>query len=95
MKTVRLDQIVRQQNPELRAAVEHLARGEMATGIELLQSQGRIREIADPAKRIQMIAEEYAASPDADVDRLPRQRFASSVKRRCPSEVAGTRRGWD
>ena len=40
MKTVRLDQIVRQQNPELKAAVEHLARGEMATGIELLQRQG-------------------------------------------------------
>jgi conjugative relaxase-like TrwC/TraI family protein len=64
MKTVRLDQIVRQQNPELKAAVEHLARGEMATGIEMLQRQGRIREIADPAERIQVIAQEYAANPE-------------------------------
>ena len=64
MRTVRLDQIVRQQNPELKAAVEHLARGEMATGIELLQRQGRIREIADPAERIQVIAQEYAANPE-------------------------------
>ena len=63
MRTVRLDQIVRQQNPELKAAVEHLARGEMAAGIELLQRQGRIREIADPAERIQAIAQEYAANP--------------------------------
>jgi conjugative relaxase-like TrwC/TraI family protein len=64
MRTVRLDQIVRQQNPELKAAVEHLARGEMATGIELLQRQGRIREIADPAERIQAIAQEYAVNPE-------------------------------
>jgi conjugative relaxase-like TrwC/TraI family protein len=64
MPTVRLDQIVRQQNPELKAAVEHLARGEVATGIELLQRQGRIREIADPAERIQVIAREYAANPE-------------------------------
>lgn len=64
MKTVRLDQIVRQQNPELKSAVEHLARGEMAAGIESLHRQGRIHEIANPAERIQIIAQEYAAHPD-------------------------------
>jgi conjugative relaxase-like TrwC/TraI family protein len=64
MRTVRLDQIVRQKNPELKAAVEHFARGEMADGIELLQRQGRIREIADPAERIHTIAQEYAANPE-------------------------------
>lgn len=63
MKTVRLDQIVRQKNPELRTAVEHLARGEMADGLQSLQRQGRIREIADPSERIQTIAREYADRP--------------------------------
>ena len=64
MRTVRLDQIVRQKNQELKAVVEHLARGEMAEGIALLQQQRRIREIADPAKRIEIIAQEYANSPE-------------------------------
>jgi ATP-dependent exoDNAse (exonuclease V) alpha subunit len=36
----------------------------MADGIELLQRQGRIREIADPADRIHTIAQEYAANPE-------------------------------
>jgi conjugative relaxase-like TrwC/TraI family protein len=64
MKTIHLDQIVRQQNPELKSAVEHLARGDMAAGIESLHRQGRIREIADPRDRIQAIATEYVAHPD-------------------------------
>ena len=32
--------------------------------MELLQQQGRIREIADPNERIQTIAQEYAANPE-------------------------------
>jgi len=64
MRTVRLDEIVRQQNPELKTAVEHFARGQMSDGMNLLQRQGRIREIANPTTRIQTIAEEYAAHPE-------------------------------
>jgi ATP-dependent exoDNAse (exonuclease V) alpha subunit len=64
MQTARLDQIVRQKDPELLRAVEHLSRGEVAEGISLLEQQGRITEISDPQKRIASISRNYAEKPD-------------------------------
>jgi conjugative relaxase-like TrwC/TraI family protein len=63
MKTAKLDQIVRQKDPDLLRAVEHLSRGEVAEGIALLEQQGRVTEISDPQKRIASIARNYADSP--------------------------------
>ena len=63
MKTAELGQIVRQKDPELLRAVEHLSRGEIAKGIALLEHQGRITEIADSQQRIAAIARSYAADP--------------------------------
>jgi len=67
MKTAQLDQIVRQKDPELLRAVEHLSRGEIAEGIALLEQQGRITEIVDPQKRIASIARSYAQSPESTI----------------------------
>lgn len=64
MKTAKLDQIVRQKDPELLRAVEHLSRGEVAEGIALLEQQGRITEIKDASQRIASIARSYAESPE-------------------------------
>lgn len=64
MPTVQLDQIVRQKDPELLKAVEHLSKNEVVTGISLLQQQGRVLEIADPQMRYAAIAKSYAARPD-------------------------------
>src|ERR1035438_6024041 len=47
-----LNQIVRQKDPELLKAVEHLSKGEIAPGVAMLQQQGRVTEIADPRQRI-------------------------------------------
>jgi ATP-dependent exoDNAse (exonuclease V) alpha subunit len=63
MRTAKLDEIVRQKDPELKSAVEMLARGQTTAAVELLQRQGRIREIADPQERIRAIARNYAESP--------------------------------
>ncbi len=64
MRTSQLDQIVRQKDPELLRAVEHLSRNETATGIQLLEQQGRITEIPDPRQRIEAIAKDYVARPE-------------------------------
>jgi len=64
MRTSQLDQIVRQKDPELLRAVEHLSRNETVTGIQLLQQQGRITEIPDPQQRIEAIAKDYVARPE-------------------------------
>ncbi len=64
MKTVQLDQIVRQKDPELLRSVEHLSRGQVAEGIALLEQQGRITEIIDQKRRIASIARSYASHPE-------------------------------
>ncbi|RXH55427.1 MobF family relaxase [Granulicella sibirica] len=64
MRTSQLDQIVRQKDPELLRAVEHLSRNETATGVQLLQQQGRISEIPDRQQRIEAIATDYVARPE-------------------------------
>lgn len=63
MRTALLDEIVRQCDPELLRAVEHLSRAETAAGIHVLQRQGRITEIADAQERIAAIARTYAENP--------------------------------
>jgi conjugative relaxase-like TrwC/TraI family protein len=64
MHTAQLDQIVRQKDPELLKAVEHLSKGEIAPGVAMLQHQGRITEIADSQQRIEAIGKNYAAHPE-------------------------------
>ena len=64
MRTAQLDQIMRQKDPELLKAVEHLSNNETAVGVEMLSQQGRITEIVDPQQRVAAIAKEYAAHPD-------------------------------
>lgn len=85
MKTTKLDQIVRQKDPELRRAVEHLSRGEVAEGIALLEQQGRITEIADPQKRIASIARNYADHPGSTIivspDNASRREINQAVRR--------------
>ena len=64
MQTAQLDQIVRQRDPELLKAVEHLSNNETEIGVRMLQEQGRVTEIADPEQRIAAIAKRYAAQPE-------------------------------
>jgi hypothetical protein len=64
MRTAQLDQIVRQRDPRLLQAVEHLSRNEIAVGVQMLQQQGRVTEIVDTQERIAAIAKSYAARPE-------------------------------
>lgn len=64
MRTSQLDQIMRQKDPALLQAVEHLSKGETAIAVELLHHQGRVQECPDRIERVGQIAQEYAARPD-------------------------------
>ena len=85
--TAQLDQIVRQKDPELLRAVEHLSKGEIATGVDMLQQQGRVTEIADPQQRIEAIAKSYAAQPDNTIvvspDNASRREINQAVRPSC------------
>ncbi len=84
MATAKLDQIVRQKDPDLLRAVEHLSRGEVAEGIMLLEQQGRVTEIADPQRRIAAIARTYAANPENTIvvspDNASRRQINQAVR---------------
>ncbi len=84
MRTTQLDKIVRQQDPELLKAVEHLSRNETATGISLLHQQGRVTEIQDTPKRIEAMAKEYAAQPQNTIivspDNASRREINAAVR---------------
>lgn len=64
MSTAKLEQIVRQKDPDLKAIVEHFARGEVSSGIQALAKQGRITEIGDAAERIRVIARSFVENPE-------------------------------
>jgi molybdopterin-guanine dinucleotide biosynthesis protein len=64
MRTAHLDEIVRQKDPALKAAVESLAKGDVSGALQSLQAQGRIREISDAGERIRTIAKSYVESPE-------------------------------
>src|SRR5260370_14203242 len=64
MKTVKLEEIVRQRDPELKKVVEQLARGHVQEAIQNLDRQGRVHEVRGYEERISAIAKEYAKSPE-------------------------------
>src|SRR5882762_2294915 len=64
MRTARLDEIVRQQDPALKSAVEMLARGQVSAALDALQQQGRVKEISNGEERIRAIAKSYTTSPE-------------------------------
>jgi ATP-dependent exoDNAse (exonuclease V) alpha subunit len=85
MKTAQLDQIVRQKDPELLKAVEHLSKNETKIGVQMLQQQGRVTEIVDAEKRIEAIAKSYAARPENTIivspDNASRRQINQAVRR--------------
>ncbi len=64
MRTARLEEIVRPKDPELKAAIESFASGDVKTAIELLQAQGRVHQFSDKELRLQAIASDYLRQPD-------------------------------
>src|SRR5271165_1704335 len=63
MRTARLDEIVRQKDPALKSAVELLATGQVHAVLDVLQQQGRVKEIPNQEERVRAIAKSYVESP--------------------------------
>ncbi len=87
MKTVRLEEIVRQKNPELKQVVEQLARGEVREAVQGLERQGRVHEIRGHEERIAAIAKEYAKSPEGTLVVSPDNRSRVEINLAIRSEM--------
>ncbi len=90
MRTSRLDQIVRQKDPELLQAVEYLATGKTAEGVRLLGQQGRITEVKDENDRILAIARDYVAQPDDTIVVSPDNRSRQAINEAIRTELHAT-----
>jgi conjugative relaxase-like TrwC/TraI family protein len=64
MRTAKLDEIVRQQDPALKSAVEMLATGQVSAALDALGQQGRVKEIPNREERVRAIAKTYVESPE-------------------------------
>ena len=64
MRTAKLYEIVRQQDPALKSVVELLATGQVSTALDALQQQGRVKEIPNAEDRIRAIAKSYVESSE-------------------------------
>ena len=87
MKTVKLEEIVRQIDPELKEVVEQLARGEVREAIQNLDLQGRVHEIQGHDDRIAAIAKDYAKSPENTLVISPDNRSRIEINERIHAEL--------
>jgi conjugative relaxase-like TrwC/TraI family protein len=87
MKTVKLEEIVRQRDPELKQTVEQLARGQVGEAIAGLERQGRIHEVPGHEDRIAAIAKEYAKSPDNTLVVSPDNRSRAEINQAIHAEL--------
>ena len=79
MQAARLDEIVRQQEPKLKAVVEQLSRWQVAEAMNALAAQGRVCEIEDRDERIRAIAREYVGKPDGTLVVSPDNRSRRDI----------------
>ena len=90
MRTAKLEEIVRQRDPELKRVVGELAQGRVREAVGDLQKQGRVHEIPDRQQRFDTIAREYAnsssralvVSPDNQSRRELNDRIREELKSR-------------
>ena len=87
MKTIKLNEIVRQKDPELKQVVEQLARGQVGEAIVGLEQQGRVHEVKDPAERIAAMAREYAKSPENTLAVSPDNRSRTELNQAIRAEL--------
>ena len=89
MRTAKLDEIVRQQDPALKSAVELLATGQVSAALDALQQQGRVKEIPNARRARPRHRQELRRIAREHSHRLTGQCFPPRAERRCSPGVEG------
>jgi len=89
MRTVKLEEIVRQKDPELKQVVEQLAHRQVVEAVQSLERQGRVHEVKGHEDRITAIAKEYAKSPESTLVVSPDNRSRVEINERIHAELQG------
>jgi conjugative relaxase-like TrwC/TraI family protein len=90
MEMSALDEIRRQKDPELKAAVEQLARGEVKEAVQSLASQNRVVEIGDAGVRFERMASEYSKAPDSTLIISPDNKSRAEINERIHALMKAT-----
>jgi len=92
IQVARLDEIIRQKDPDLKEVVDHLSRGQMREAVGKLDAQGRVHEIADRDERLRAIALEYAKHPQETLVISPDNQSRVELNDRIRAELQTTGR---
>jgi len=87
MHTAQLDRIIRQKEPQLLQAVEHLAKNDTATAVSMLREQGRVHQVPNTQERIEAIAKSYVAQPDRAIIVSPDNASRKEINQAVRSEL--------
>jgi conjugative relaxase-like TrwC/TraI family protein len=87
MRTMRIEEIVRQRDPGLKQVVEQLARGQVGAAIDSLDKQGRVHEVKGREDRITAMAREYARSPESTLVVSPDNLSRAEINHRIHAEL--------
>ncbi len=92
MRIAHLDEIIRQQGPALKRAVEQLAHGQVQEAIGNLKHQGRVHEIADRQERLEAVAKAYVERPEQTLVVSPDNRSRQEINERIHRELQSSGR---
>ncbi len=87
LRTARLDEIVRQKDPALKATVEQLARGHVREAVSGLNEQGRVHQISNHDDRVRAIAQTYVAHPEGTLVISPDNKSRMELNRVIHAEL--------
>ena len=87
MKTAKLDEVVRQQDPALKHVVEDLAQGRVREAFGQLREQSRLHEVPDRNERLNTIAREYSKSEGRTLVISPDNRTRQDLNERIRHEL--------
>jgi ATP-dependent exoDNAse (exonuclease V) alpha subunit len=91
MNTAKLEEIIRQKDPALKATVEMLAHGQTAAAIEALRDRGSVKQIVDAQERMQAICAELCCKTEANANRLTRQCLTAGIESGRTPRIEGNR----
>lgn len=92
MQTAHLDEIIRQEDPALKQAVEQLAHRQVREAVENLRQQGRVHEIPNRKERLDAIAKDYVEHADRTLVVSPDNRSRQEINVRIHRELQSSGR---
>lgn len=87
MRTAKLDEIVRQRDPDLKQVVRDLSEGRVREAFAQLRDQDRIREIPDREQRLEAIAREYPKGSERSLVVAPDNQTRQELNDRIRQEL--------